>query len=364
MGAQLQGLLSSSGRGGAAAVVLALLSGCALLGGCAGLPEAAAQPRDVAERPPEAQVPEALPAAPPRTEPVAPVPASTNDATPQDPVPAPSPSLGPELLLPRTADSDTEVARVGDVVLRKSHAFSRLQTADPKLALDAIDLLVFDVLVARHAEEHGIRVAPARVETLAAAEERQVREQVTNELGADVNLETYVWRLMGMRLADWQATLRVRTAQRLYQGYVIRYLALREDRVQVRFLVHKDKRVAEEVVDKVRAGADFATLALRWSEDATRRDGGLLPAFGPGFKHPVAQVAFTLKRGEISAPFEASFGDGQRWFVVYCLDRLPGRSVSFAEVRDEIDKDLAERPLARLEMSAYTLRWRGQPEPK
>jgi hypothetical protein len=266
-------------------------------------------------------------------------------------------TLGPEVLLPAAAGGDGEVARIGDVVLRQSHAFARLQTAHPKLALDAIDLLVFDVLVARHAEEFGIRVAPDRVETLAAAEEQQVRQQVKAELG-EVDLETYVWRWMGMRLPAWQATLRTRTAQRLYQGYVIRYLALREDRAQVRFLVHKEQKVAQEVVDKVRAGADFATLALRWSEDPSRRDGGLLPAFGRGFQHPVVATAFTLQRGEVSAPFLAPFGDGERWFVVFCLDQLPGRAVPFADVRDEIDRQLVERPLSPIEISAYTLRWR------
>jgi parvulin-like peptidyl-prolyl isomerase len=151
----------------------------------------------------------------------------------------------------------------------------------------------------------------------------------------------------------------LRTAQRLYQGYVIRYLALREDRAQVRFLVHKDRAVAQEVVDKVRGGADFATLALRWSEDSSRRDGGLLPPFGRGFQHPIVDVAFGLQPGAVSQPFEGRHGDEPRWFVVYCLAQLPGRDVPFAEVRAEIDRELESRPLSELEMNAYTLRWRG-----
>ncbi|MBX3464482.1 MAG: peptidylprolyl isomerase [Planctomycetes bacterium] len=279
---------------------------------------------------------------------------------PVEPVPVGDPALGPEILLPSADEPDAELVRVGDLVLRKSHAYSRLQTAHPKLALSAVDLLVFDVLVARHAQQHGIQVDPARVEALAAAEERAIAAQVATELGDTMDLATYVWRLFGMRLADWRATLRRRTAQRLYQGYVIRYLALREDRVQVRFLVHKDRAVADEVVDKVRGGADFATLALRWSEDPSRRDGGLLPPFGRGFQHPIVEAAFGLQPGQASAPFAARHGEEQRWFVVYCLARLPGREVAFAAVRDEIDRDLEERPLSELEINAYTLRWRGE----
>jgi len=298
--------------------------------------------------------------------------AATTPATPppiaqqptqQEPA-RPVPELGPEILLPKPDDADAEVARVDDLVLRRSHAFTRLLSANPKLALEAVDNLVFDVLVAHHAQEHGIHVKPERVEALALQEEQQIKERVKAELGAGMDLPTYVWRVFGMRLQDWQTALRVRTARWLYHGYVIRYLALREDRVHVRYLVHKDQAIAQEVVEKVRAGADFATLALRWSEDASRRDGGLLPPFSRGFRHPVVDTAFGLQRGEVSVPFVKPWGDGERWFVVYCLDRLPGRDVLFADVRDEIDRDLDTRPLAQIEMNAYQLRWRGELEAK
>jgi hypothetical protein len=152
--------------------------------------------------------------------------------------PRPIGDLGPEILLPPPAAADDEVARVGNLILRKSDAYSRLLTADPKLALSAIDLLVFDVLVARHAQQFGIRVTTERVEELASAEEQQLRKQVQTELGSEMSFGDYVWRIFGMREADWRRTLRLRTAQRLYQGYVIRYLGLREDRVQVRYLVN------------------------------------------------------------------------------------------------------------------------------
>lgn len=297
--------------------------------------------------------------APPRATPVAP-PVVSIDVPP--PVPPPLADLGPGILLPAPGARDDEVARVGDLVLRKSDAYTRLLSADPKLALSAVDLLVFDVLVARHAEQFGIRVGSARVEQIAGAEERQLHRQMQAELGGELDFASYVWRIFGMKVEDWQGALRLRTAQRLYQGYVIRYLGLREDRVLVRYLVHKDRAVVEDAVARARAGADFATLALRYSDDAYRRDGGLLPAFGRGFPHPVAETAFTLKKGEVSAPFAAKVGDEQRWFAVFCVERFQGRDVPFEVVRDEIDRDLQDRPLSPLETSAYTLRWRGQLE--
>ena len=302
--------------------------------------------------------------APKAPSPVPPVAPPVASAVAVAPVPAPmrTPGLGPEILLPKADAPDAEVARVGDLVLRQSHAFARVLTAHPRLALSAVDLLVADVLVARHAEQFGIRVAAERVEQLAAAEEAAVRKQVASELAGQMDFAGYVWRQFGLRETDWREALRLRTAQRLYQSYVIRYLALREDRVQVRFLVHQDEKVAAEVAEKARGGADFATLAQRHSEDLSRRDGGLLPAFGRGFQHPVATTAFTLRRGEVSAPFRARWGEDMRWFVVYCLDRLDGRDVPFAAVADEIDRELAKNPLTELEHNAYYLRWRGELE--
>lgn len=300
---------------------------------------------------------------------------SRSQPTGTDPLPAPPPQVtpptapvvadgyGPEILLPKEDAKDEEVARIGDLVLRQSHAFTRLLSADPKLALSAVDLLIFDVLVARHAQQYGVTVSEQRVTEIAEREERNLRQQVEQEL-PNVRFADYVWRLFGMREQDWQAALKLRTAQRLYQGYVLRYLALREDRVQVRFLAQKDRKVAQEVVDKVRAGADFATLALQWSEDPSRRDGGLLPAFGKGFQHPAATRAFELGKGAVSDPFEAEWGGEKRWFVVYCLEHRPGRDVPFEAVRKEIDADLERAPVTSLETAAYTLRWRNEEERK
>ena len=271
---------------------------------------------------------------------------------------------GPDILMPSEAAPDAEVARIGDTSLRQSQAFARLLSADPKLALSAVDLLVFDVLIAGHAREFGIRAPNERVRALAEEEERRLREQVERELGAKVPFEDYVWRIFGMRIEDWRRTTEIRTAQRLYQGYVIRYLALREDRVVVRYIANKDEKALFDAAEKVRQGADFATLALRLSEDPLRREGGLLPAFSAQFPHPVTKVAIGMQPGALSDVFEQTVGDERRFYLVYCLDRLPGRDVAFPDVQQEIDQELEKRPLTPIETNAYTLRWRGALEAK
>lgn len=303
----------------------------------------------------------------PRRQPIAPRAKPVPEAAPVVQPPQRPPSVsdyGPDILLPSDTAPDAEVARIGNTSLRQSQAFARLLSADPKLALSAVDLLVFDVLIARHAREFEIRVSNERVRALAEDEERRLREQVELELGSKVSFQDYVWRIFGMRLEDWRKTAEIRTAQRLYQGYVIRYLALREDRVVVRYIANKDEKALFDAAEKVRQGADFATLALRLSDDPLRREGGLLPAFGAQFPHPVTKVAIALQPGALSDVFEQTVGDERRFYLVYCLDRLPGRDVAFADVQMEIDQELDKRPLTPIETNAYTLRWRGALEAK
>ena len=275
-------------------------------------------------------------------------------------VPAGSGGFDASILLPEPGRPDAEVARVGDLVLRESHGFRSMLAADPKIALSAIDLVVFDALVARHATEFGITVDAAAVRAQAAREEAEFEQQVRTELGPKVTLADYVWRVQGMRIEEWRRIAELRAARRAYHGLVIRYLALREDRAQVRCIAHRDKALLEGLAQQVREGADFATLAARNSEDGVR-DGGLLPTFDRAFPHPAARVAFDLQPGQLALT-SAGEGEDQRHFLVFCLQRIAGRPVPFAEVRAEIEADLAARPLAPVETNAYTLRWRAESE--
>jgi len=70
------------------------------------------------------------------------------------------------------------------------------------------------------------------------------------------------------------------------------------------------RQKAESIVVALRAGADFAAAARRFSNDSASRDlGGELGWFRRGVMvKPFEQAAFRLKPGEISDPVESSFG--------------------------------------------------------
>ena len=96
------------------------------------------------------------------------------------------------------------------------------------------------------------------------------------------------------------------------------------------------KQRAKEQIDSIYnllvAGADFAEVATRDSEDpGSAKDGGLLPWFGAGMMVPEFEdAAFSLENGGISAPFATSYG-------YHIVNRMDSRSVpSLEESRDKI----------------------------
>lgn len=90
---------------------------------------------------------------------------------------------------------------------------------------------------------------------------------------------------------------------------------------------------AEEVLAKLKAGADFATLAKQYSEDASAAQGGDLGTFGRGkMVPPFEAAAFTLAPGQISDLVESEFG----FHIIKVEGKEAARTQTLDEVRPQI----------------------------
>ncbi len=288
--------------------------------------------------------------------PARPVEAISRETTP--PTFQDSGDLGLKILRPSSPATDEVVARVGEQVIRKSHIFDRMRENMPKNTEVLINQLVLDLVLAAQAERFGILVEPEEIDTFVDRDLEALSREVERSFGGRRSLEDYIQKVEGLTLEVYRRLLRLKLARQRYLSYVIRYLAMLEDQVEVRFIAMQDRSQLEDIAKRVQAGADFATLASRHSEDEdTREGGGRLAPFGRSHTHPIVSVAFELEPGQLSAIFEHEDNGVQRYFLVYCLRKMPKRESSFAEVKEEIEKELDRRPIERLEHAAFFLRY-------
>src|SRR5438874_11531295 len=99
------------------------------------------------------------------------------------------------------------------------------------------------------------------------------------------------------------------------------------------------KAKAEELLKQARAGADFAELAKKNSEDeASAKNGGDLDYFGKGRMVPEFDAAvFTMQPGQISDLVKTQYG----YHIIKLVDKKAATTRPFAEVRQQLADQLA-----------------------
>ena len=99
------------------------------------------------------------------------------------------------------------------------------------------------------------------------------------------------------------------------------------------------KARAEALLKQAKAGADFAELAKKNSEDeATAPNGGDLDFFGRGKMVPeFDQAAFAMKPGEISDLVKTQYG----YHIIKLVDKKEGTTRSLADVRQQLTDQIA-----------------------
>jgi parvulin-like peptidyl-prolyl isomerase len=120
-----------------------------------------------------------------------------------------------------------------------------------------------------------------------------------------------------------------------------------EPRVQARQIVVDDKKVAEEVLAKAKAGEDFTALAKKYSKVGAEQGGALGAAPGEStpkpvtkvvFPEKVAEAVFALKGPGLVGPIEA----GGRYYIVKVEAYLPPKVPTFEGVKDQVEKDAGD----------------------
>jgi foldase protein PrsA len=109
---------------------------------------------------------------------------------------------------------------------------------------------------------------------------------------------------------------------------------------EVRHILVKTRVKADDIYNQLKAGADFAALAKKFSEDTgSKANGGKLTITKGQTVAPFDQTAFLLKTNEISKPVKTEFG----FHVIQPIGNVkPAKVTPLKEVQDSIRQQLAQ----------------------
>lgn len=110
--------------------------------------------------------------------------------------------------------------------------------------------------------------------------------------------------------------------------------------VRISIILSKTENEAKEILKKAKDGGDFQELAKKYSKDPSSLKGG---DFGfrakKGLRKDFADVAFSMKKGDISAPIKLDEG----YYIIKLTDYQPERIATFEEVKARISGDYSNK---------------------
>ncbi|HSS39658.1 MAG TPA: peptidylprolyl isomerase [Polyangia bacterium] len=234
------------------------------------------------------------------------------------------------------------------------------------LRREVLDRLIDDELIVQQAAELKLSISNEQVD----ASIEEIKKQ--NNLNDDQLREAL--RGQGMTMAAYRADLKrqllrfrvlniavgskVNISDDEVHAYYERHMKdgtnvqVRASHVFIAILEGTDAQVvadkqaqAQKVLERAKAGEDFAKLARESSDDAaTRADGGDLGYFGKDMlPKPIEEIVFAMQVGDIRGPIRADRG----FHVIKLVDRKVKDPKPFDEVKDDIRMQLRQKEMER-----------------
>jgi peptidyl-prolyl cis-trans isomerase SurA len=99
------------------------------------------------------------------------------------------------------------------------------------------------------------------------------------------------------------------------------------------------RKMAEEIRNKVKGGADFATMAKTYSMDGTAESGGDWGMIDrKTLNQQLTDAAFALSPGQVSPVVQI----GDSFYILFCESKKTSSFIPLTEVRDGIEKKLEQ----------------------
>ncbi len=174
-----------------------------------------------------------------------------------------------------------------------------------------LDRMIEQRLILQAAAEEGITVSDEEVEASITSLKNDLGEEAFRQRLAD----------QGMSEDELREALRREMIASRMMEKVVASVPTHGPEVHARHILVATEAEAQQILQQLQAGADFATLAQQYSIDESTRDrGGDLGTFPRGTLTlpEVEEAAFSLQAGQISGVIHSAWG----YHIVQVLDRI------------------------------------------
>lgn len=125
--------------------------------------------------------------------------------------------------------------------------------------------------------------------------------------------------------------------KKIYDKYVAEYQARPE--LRARHILVSTEEEANDIVERLNRGDDFAALAKEFSKGPEAEAGGDIGYFGKGdMVEPFDKAVFALQVNEVSEPVQTQFG----WHVIQLVDKRTSKPNAFDDEKYRIMASLIE----------------------
>jgi peptidyl-prolyl cis-trans isomerase C len=209
--------------------------------------------------------------------------------------------------------------RASDLAIAEDDLGNEAHQAPPEVKREQIIAYVADIiLVSQAAEKNKMRDDPAF---------RQRQAFIANKI------------LMGMMLSKRAKDAASEEEMRKVYDDAVKPMAAEEE-VRARHILVETEEEAKAILEQIKGGADFATLAKEKSKDPGGADGGDLGFFAKGQMVPeFSEVAFKMYEGQLSNPVKTQFG----WHIIRLEEKRKRPVPEYDKVKDQIEAYIGRR---------------------
>jgi peptidyl-prolyl cis-trans isomerase SurA len=263
----------------------------------------------------------------------------------------------------------SEIEKWGGPFQQEIQAEDRLERREriQEVFRKILDRIIEEKLIEQEAKKSGIKVTSKEFE--GAVEEVKQKNKIGQEelervLAAEgVTLEGFKKDLESKILRTKFVHSAVKVEQRVGEKELIEFFQNNVNQYRVNesyrpahilFLILPEatpeqirgiRKKSQRVLEKIKEGADFAKMAMEYSEDtSSRKEGGDLGYFKKGELLPTLErEAMKLQVGEVSDLIRTEVG----FHILKLLDRKGGEPPPFEEIKGKVQADYYEKELEK-----------------